>query len=1104
MEKYIYLEDTLSIVDSITVFDVLSEIKYVFTDKPSKNKTNVIFINDIITNIDSYSTIQKKIETYCKIPIIYQLIYNPATNIPIDTSINFPIPKNLILTPVIFKEKESNIQKFYIHTYYVLNAYDYIKTLGTESSFDASNSLYNDILRYYWPLLKYSDYQYILSGKRLLSDKYNFEGNNKFIYLMNSITLKNINDNMDVDNVNKVSMNLVTVFNKNFDTEYIFDQFILSNKYCNIYYKESFTKILRKYIRQKKIDYTYPNKIGEVKIGHDIFIYNDNVDHSNNDIINILMNLFPDMRIIRRIEEHKYMFIVKLARGLTFNIARYKKIISGISSDVVEHNLLNIGNRHNYSMYYKKVESYNDSQTEEFNKQTGVLIRLNGDNIISVISSKIISMDDMKTVYNFVCRTLYIYVVNSKEYYNEKLGYIISNTKGMMKIVDPTLYAFNKKVSSDIVLYTKRVPKKKYPIIFHEGSKILSKFIKYMKLSGQKNVKMLRYKNYTYKNKYSIYLCLNKKYPHFQLRQPTEHPNRICAVSCCVKDRSNDALYKKCMIGKPFNISDINENVINNKSNLFYIKNFKLNKTLFQNKISLLPDILNKLLNKKTNIFNNLVKSGSSGYFLYGSSDDRNFYTTIQEQLPFVPVIKNTARDEQWNISNHYFNHGINPIIFTFNADNNKLIFKRIISNYSLLKSFDSRKSVVILKIISEQNEISRFNSIIELSSIKHKKYSVKSIFVSTDPIIIYIKKLLKSMIVDEDEHDFVSCKNLSVAEIKYIQIRTLQTNIITNVIIYTDKGIWVPFPVIPSLLDIDITYFDADDNIIVTKYLKDYTYKNVRDGILYVIKKLKNKDKIHINGMIVDIYGNYTGFNINEGFTIGFDETKKVDSIYAKMPKIIRYVDQKDLLPVKDKYNSELKLMKELYAIFVYHVSKYLNKNSDKRYNKFMQLNKKDMIDELLRVYGDSNNSLFKEDYHKLSIEQFSAMEYFKIYKLELRNAINKSDLKEIKSIISSIIPIEYISYDADTKRKLLLSKYIRICSDTESKYTISNQCNSDKLYISKKSHKLFVDLISNELLHNSIRRYEIMYLKTESIHKMKFKTTDKDIVYEIIDLDL
>jgi hypothetical protein len=814
--------------------------------------------------------------------------------------------------------------------------------------------------------------------------------------------------------------------------------------------------------------------------------------------------MIHDNTVINKIEEHKYMFIVKLAHGLVFNIPRYKKIISGISSAIVEHNLLNIGNKHNYSMYYKKIESYDDSDlnTTEYNRQYGILIRLNGDNLISVIASKVVTMDDMRTVYNFVCRTLYIYVVNSKEYYNNKAGYIINNIKGILKVVDPVLYAFNKKVSTNIKIYTNRVPRKKYPIIFHEGSKILAKFVKYMKLSGQGDIKMLRYKNHTYKGKYSIYLCLNKKYTHFQLRQPTEHPNRICTVSCCVKDRSKDAIYKKCLLGKPFNISDINENVADNKSNLFYIKNFKLTKTLFQNKISLLPDILNKILNKKANLINNQVKAGNSGYFLYGSSDDRDFYTTISEQLPQIAKSKLDTKSDQWDIVNHYFNNGINPIIITYDADKNKMIFKKLISNYSLYKSIDKRKSVIILKIISAKNEVVRYNSIIRLSSIGRKKYNVESIFNNEDSIMIYMKKLLESMISDDDEHDYISCKDLSVAGIKYIQIRMMKTNIITNVIVMSNTGVWIPIPVIPSLLDIDIKYLDANNNEIVTRYLKDRSYVNVKGTLLYLIKKIKNVNKIRINAMIVDIGGLYNGFSINEGFEIGFDSTKVIDKKYIKLPVTVRYVDEKDLVPVKDKNNSELKLLKELYFIFVYHVSIYLNTNSKSLYDKFMRLNKSKMVAELLGKYGSYDSVLFKDDYHKLTVGRFNSMEYFKNNKLDMIEAINNTDLPRIKKIISGIVPVDFTDNNADVKRKVLISKYIKICSDTESKYTISNQCNGDKLLVSRKSHKLFVDLISNEILHNDIRRYEIFNGKTEFIHKSKFKSINTDIVFETINL--
>ena len=1111
MQKHVFLDKFVDTSTDFFVVDVINNEKHII---------------DIFSEIDTINIVMKKIEAITGIDIRYQLLFYPDNRYVI-TSVSetrLHIPKDISMIG------RDNDKDNIVHRYndlmnegtkmlYIISLPDFIDEYypNLEEDNFKIDEVFNQI-NVFWNKIDINEFNRIIANEESSKaiDKTKFSYEKKFVDNFNSITAKNIKDLVDMDAVNKVSLQIVTYYKNEHDTEYIFDQFEVSLKYHNILYKKSMSEIIRKYYRYKNINYVFNNKIGQIKINSDILIYGNTVIHNDKNIIKRLSTITGNEPIYD-IEKHKFMFMVKLHGGVKFNIGRFRKIISGFHNDICEHSLVDVGKKNHYTFYYKKVSlSENVNIDIDEDRNFGANIKISGKDLIMVVIKDVYSLRDMKNIYNFIGRLFVIYMKNSMEYYNSKAKYLFNQIKFMRKIVDPYLYDFNKKILSDLRLYSKRVPKEKHPLVFHEGSEILKKYIKYMKRSG-KSVNTLRYKNYTYRNKFNIYLCDNPKYKFFQFRSPSEHPNNICTVSCCVKNKSKTLLYNKCLKGVPFKIESINESVDMSNNNMFYIKRFNRLITPLENKISFLPDVIHKFLNKGTVLINNSLKIGTTGYFMIGSPDDRNFFTTLYSDIPFIKKMKMTEEmketglswNDQWNIINHYYKHNINVVIFEYNVDDDKIMIKNSISDYSLLKSLDKRRSVFILAIKSNERNVVKYTTIFQLKAIKNKKYDSKKVFDSNDIIVKFTKDIVRKLFNNERVNSikYISCYDLSLAKISFFQIRETKTNIITHILVQNPKGKkYCVIPVLPSLLDINIKYINAEDIDELEKYMGKNTYKNVISIIDKINTKIPKNKKIIIRKILKDM-NNYTGIIVNEDYIVRLSKSKsppvkdkEVVTQYFNKFKVDKHSN--------DKTDSILKLIKELYYVFVYHIAYFINyiDTSSKKYQNSIKWDRNKWTSELMNIYGKDRSKLSK-DYHKMITRKFNKMEFYKTHKLEIIKNINNSP--KVGSIIKDLMInnnyVEFIPFKKDINRIVTKKIYRKLCLGKQIKSTILFQCDEDtnsKLLISKIIFDKFVILLSHELKFNKSRFYEVMNNK---VQKMNYNhrynnAISKDTITEII----
>jgi hypothetical protein len=1056
---------------------------------------------------------------FCGIPNTYQLIYDPSNMIPLGYEYvgkNIKVSKDLEFMKykkkgiLILRSRLYDIIPAGITELHVINIGDYINSMSEDyirslSKFDIEN-MYDSFVSIFWPFLVLSQFQKIINNEGLKIGVYNFEAEKHFYSIINEIRVADIERRMIVDVPKRVDMYTISYMDKSLNTDYIFDQFKVSNKYHSMYFKVDNNTVLWKYPVLKKIKYDLPKKTRSIKINNDIIIYDDKVIHKTDDIIKAISTIEGTDRLYK-VQDYTYNFLLQLHDG-EFKVLNMNKIVSSFPSMIVEQDIKNIGNVNYYAMYYKLV----NLEYKEGPVQFGSYIRIKGSSMISIDVSDIKDINDLQRVYNFICRIFYLYYIRFIRPMTKspprKLNYI----KGLLKTIDPVLYGYHKKDISGFKLYSRRVSKSKHPLVFHEDSKILKRYIKD---TGAKNI--LRYKNFTYPGKYSIYICPNKKYKYFHLRPPYEHPNDICMVSCGVKDKSREVMYKHCISGEPFKMDQINPNIRIDQSNMYYIRQFKEDKGLLKRKLSMLPKIIHRFFNIKCNITNNILEPGSSCYLIMGSSDNRDFYETIHYAIPWVPkyIVKEDMWYEQWDVINYYYSKGVNTVIYNLDMDTGVLILKNLINYNSLLELLDSQKTIFILKLTSKTRKIIRYSIICKLRLHRRKKYELVTTFTKDDSIVSDTKDLVLKLLNDEviDQMDFLTIHDLIKIKADFIQIRDRRTNIINMVLIRSPKiSKYLSFPVTPSFLDINGEHIDSDSESEIKKYFHNNTIDRVLLMIKYLNKRLKKGGiykKIIVRSIIsTNKLGNYTGFHLNNNYIIRFQKTKK-RIIKEKEDKIIFYnIDESRKKSIIKELNKESRKYKELYYILLTHIAHYLDfvDNKDPNYKELLNISgKKEIIQvkwekKLLDIYGSKENTYFIRDYHNMIIGRPDLMEYFKKDKIKIIRAGNND--KEIDKILRNMMDrrIKFIDKKEEDSRELTENKYRRLCT-TSGKFSVTKQCSErEKLKIRKPIYNQLMTIVTRELIFNKMRRLELLENKVSYIMKYREYTKDPDVIIEKI----
>lgn len=1038
--------------------------------------------------------LRKKIETALNIPGLYQLIYT-------DDDVVVGI-KDLVMPDDFMTWKGSTEKREVVlytlipqevRNFNVISLVDYVNSIEhieTLSMFDMKQ-IYGTIA-VFWPFVKYERFKAIVDGRdRIRSRQFDFNYERRYYESMGKIKRRGLT----IDKYNIVKINIITRIE--LDMNYLFDRFAANPTYHSILYRsEGGNIIMWKYhidFEDKKYD--YPKRTSSIKVNDDIVLHGDEIRHSDNKFVEIVKSIL-NVEPLSSTNILKYHFLVQFDNG-RFDAKKYNTIIEGFDTRIVKRDPI-ISNY--YAMYYKRVNVMVDIESDDL---YGAYIRLRGSSIISIEVSNIHKASDMKLVYEFVIGTLYMY---HRRYVNPKVPAKLHGIKGLLKLMDPVLYGYKGKeiADSEFKLYSRRVARVKYPMVFHEGSNIWKKW-------KNKGINSIKYKNFSHErdstlSKKNIYLCINPKYKYIHLRPPYEHPRGVCTVSCSVKDKSKRAMHKKCLEGVKFDLDDIVD-TDEDTSNVYYIRRFTYDKILNRKKLSFAPDQLHKYINPKCNVTNNILELGSSCYLLMGGNNNFDFYETIGSVLPkgYKTYYPKDPEKDEWTVINNYYKRKINVISLYYNIDDDDIGIKRFISYYSLLKLIDTMSTIYVINVFSEKRQINRYNVIVQLSLLKRKKQTVTSIF-KGHPINTMIKHLISTSLANEqDRSNFVTLydivlmkeKGISEGNIDMIQMKVGESNLITKVLIRHREKNYVVFPILPSFLNIHHEYIDNDDMKAINKYLPSGG-SNMNDivDIIHIFK-----DKIRIKSIISrNKIGTYTGFYLNNDYIIKFNDTKEYPKkIKYKIGDSIMYYDVDDIRkPDGLKYiNDSSEKDKELYYVLLVHVSHFLNVR-DRELKRVVSRKK------LTERYGSEKHPYFVSDYNKLVRGDIESMEYFRTIKVNIMLLIERNEKNLIKKINKELHSLmdEHVKFMTKGDNRVLTGdNYRKLCEESGGK-SVENQCHEGKLLLVKSIYYKFIDLIARELVFNETRRYEIFNnMVSRTIEYRKYSEIDDNVIKKIYD---
>lgn len=924
-------------------------------------------------------------------------------------------------------------------------------------------TIFNNTVSKLWPYIIYEDFKAIIHNGKISNPNIPIRNTSEQFYsIMSSITIPMIKKALIIDYPIKTSLVVKTYFSENINLMYLFDQFKITDEFPDIFYSVSKSKTFYKHfsnVDKKKNTLRFPNMI---KIGNDTIIQDNWIQYTNKNIVKVVSDIIEGNKIIYSNNDNKFIFSIQFYDGKVLNINNFNKVIQNFSTNIIERDVKNFGNPNDYICRYKRTESLE-----------GTLINIRGKNLVNIMIREVRSDYDLINTFNFLLRVFYIYNDKEIESSHERR---ISVIKGRMKSYDPVLYNFHKKdLYGTLKIYTRKLAKNRYPIIFPEKSDILDQYREDYHAKHGHNPPELKYKNFTIPGKNNIYICPDNKYSNFIFRRPNEHPGGLCMISCGAKVQKNTDLIKKCMNGKPFLMDELVRE--EDTSNMFYIRQFTPDKNLQKDKLSRLPEVLEKLFNEKCAIENNTLETGNMCYLLRGSNDDRDFNQTIEYIFPNVKkfvVYKDESIHKQWDFIYHYYKYDINIMIIEYNTDSGIINLINFIEYDSLIKVLNKMQTVVIVKIVSDMNNYERFNIISKLETFKRKEYKKYMIFDKDTPIVKTMIRLVERLRDKRDEKfTFLAITDLVSMGLNFIQVREPYTNAITFVYI-KDYELYMP-------ITVTYPYYGIEhlDNIEFEE-MYNYVKMNTQEKVIKYLNILNEKvHNMNITAALCREDGLYIGFELNGEYFVKFNESKKL--LIPGLPiSVLHYNPDTEPYTIKD---NTFAIDKELYETLLLHISYYINETSKEVITK----------EKILKFYNnDTNNPLFIQDYNNWNNKNYDKINMLKRNKHELENLIDVE--KKLHTIMDSKVNFVNIKSIGLTN-----NKYRNICGE-ETTYSIDHQCNGRKLNIPRDRYNIYIKLIAKEIVFNEIKRNDIFNYNVANITNPRSFSKQKDVVVETI----
>lgn len=935
----------------------------------------------------------------------------------------------------------------FVSLYDILDMYD----IASLSEYE-KNTIYNNIIKYYWPYVHYNSFNKLITTKYkpITYDLSNIDSQFEIF-----AKISKIDDILIVDNYKQYDNTNVIITEDNIDTNFIFNQLEISDKIRNIYYNVDGITIRQKYnIEYENFVFNIPKKKNSITINTDMFIHKNYISYKKDNYIDEYITPYITHKL------SSFVFLAKLKYG-TFDKNKFNKLLYSYNG-FISRTEASLGAKEYTQFEYKRVSLYNGK---------GCLIKIIGGKLILVSISSLLIAEEIDDVISFIVNILYIYHMryNKSAELNTEIEYV----KKMFDFIDPVLYKYQKYTSKKYELYTKRVPHGKFPIIFYEDSKILKYFLKH-----NKNVKTLVYKNFTIPDTNSIYICYHKHFSNFNFRNPNEHPNKICMISCIANVQNDPNFIRKCKLGKPFEMDEIDKRKYDT-SNIYYIRKFNHEKPLHKNKLSFLPPLLHNLFNTDCKIVNSNLEYGTSCYVLIGGNFIYSLYKLLQEFLEDSYKLKDSEEIEQWNFINYYYEHGTNIVLLEYDIDSDKINILNHVNITSILSLLDKNKTMIVLRIASEHFDIHYYLPLITLTNTSKKKYEKRYIFTKDDKCVQIVKKMI-SEIIENDYNDYINTIDLIKTGIPFVQLIDNE-NVVHHVLINNTV-----IPIIPSILDITIPTKNIDDSLFNIN-----TSAKVIETVKMINKKLYDKKIQFIEVLQFKSDNTYQGIVCKNGYMIRIKPTR---TLPLNLPVVPFYIDEKKTYK-DDKIVKDIDLKRELYYVFVYHLIHYINKSVVKNIPT-------DWKTTLSKLYG-YDTKLYKEDFNHLKNGKYSKMSYFKRAKIQLLYPKSPLTQKIVYDIFDNVIKphIHFIKDLSGVSRIMTIQR--NICGVNSTK-TIDNQCTGKKMNITRDLYKLFLEFISIEYIHNKRRRYEILNNKPPKISLYRTVTTNELTRFKTIKLDL
>lgn len=745
-----------------------------------------------------------------------------------------------------------------------------------------------------------------------------------------------------------------------------------------------------------------------------------------------------------------------------------------------------------------------------------------------------------------------------------------SNVK-TLKEVDPELFDIDPSINpKKYKLYSKLCQgDRKQPIaVSEEEAKSLKK--------SKKVEYVLDYQSKSKPDKVNHYVCMDRDYRYPGFIQGDKHPKGYCLPCCYTSSSTEDAkslkliTYKKCL-------GEEVEEVEDTLTNLRYIK--QSNKELKPLGLGKLPLLLDVYLNEGKTLNenkNNIVESGTDYYLRYGVPQNKHVilnilahlvYSTfdskkilkdlinylkenkkifqsleggrllkefgsLQVFIDYLESEETIALDNIWNLLNYpgvfkKYPKGLN--VFCLMQDQEDKINLICPDNDKLDQFYqDSRPTVIIY------NTVFNYYPIYNIQ-INKSKMNLITTFDSKDTIVQRIHELYKERCFDtrlKGEETFKKVTGFDIPLPSFIIEEVLRpmkpvlqyTNADNKVmgLVYANKKgekFYVPTKLSRPLEGIPLTTEQLTFNM------------NVIIRNLDEIAKKKNIP-VKVIKYIINENNNITTLVTQTGARI-FVKEVSLKNVELKLPvervrysekEVDKYISSKEQkIDKRLEQVKKLEYLNELYQLYRYEISKFLNREVDEdiRQKILKILKKKEGVRtalkgmkelteeekvEIVRLYQQEDNI----DYiSRLLLDlKFTVDQKTKKYIYELAALENKTDTEKQKLIsdiigkITDKIVFEAKGYpDLD---KFAISNIRQLCGANTSKksceqnincmFTRSGDC---KLYIPKDQVKSFIENITYEIIRNPYKRLELLEDQMKYIiNKNEFSKSENEII--------